>query len=151
MTTPSSFTDYSRCLNTFIEHAGRTVPATEEFGALARSLFALQFAAVPDFQRLCVARGVTPGSLADWRDIPAMPTTAFKELELSSLAPAERTTVFHSSGTTEHRPSRHFHNAESLAVYEASLLPWFARHVSFVSPRRRRKPRTPRSFTCSLP
>ena len=105
------------------------MPATEAFGALARSLFALQFAAVPDFQRLCVARGVTPGSLADWRDIPAMPTTAFKELELSSLAPTERTTVFHSSGTTEHRPSRHFHNAESLAVYEASLLPWFARHV----------------------
>jgi hypothetical protein len=129
MTTPSSFADYSRCLIAFIEHAGRTVPATEEFGALARSLFALQFAAVPDFQRLCVARGITPGSLADWRDIPAMPTTAFKELELSSLAPAERTTVFHSSGTTEHRPSRHFHNAESLAVYEASLLPWFARHV----------------------
>jgi hypothetical protein len=32
--------------------------------------------------------------------------------------------VFHSSGTTEQRPSRHFHSAESLAVYEASLWPW---------------------------
>ena len=28
---------------------------------------------------------------------------------------------FFSSGTTEQKPSRHFHNAESLAVYEASL------------------------------
>lgn len=129
MTTPSSFADYSRQLLAFIEDAGRIAPAPDAFGALARALFALQFAAVPDLQRLCVARGVTPGSLADWRDIPALPTTAFKELELSSLAPAERTTVFHSSGTTEHRPSRHFHHPESLVVYEASLLPWFARHV----------------------
>lgn len=129
MTTPSSFADYSRQLLAFIEDAGRTAPAPDAFGALARGLFALQYAAVPDLQRLCVARGVTPGSLADWRDVPALPTTAFKELELSSLAPTERTVVFHSSGTTEHRPSRHFHHQDSLAVYEASLLPWFARHI----------------------
>jgi hypothetical protein len=38
------------------------------------------------------------------------------------MAPDERVAVFHSSGTTEQKPSRHFHNAESLAVYEASLL-----------------------------
>jgi hypothetical protein len=48
---------------------------------------------------------------------------------MSSLSPHERTTVFYSSGTTEDRPSRHFHNAESLALYEASLTPWFRRHV----------------------
>jgi hypothetical protein len=33
--------------------------------------------------------------------------------------------VFHSSGTTGQRPSRHFHSLESLAVYEASLLRGF--------------------------
>ncbi len=54
-----------------------------------------------------------------------MPTAAFKELDVTSLAPMERTAVFHSSGTTEQRPSRHFHCAESLALYEASLLGWF--------------------------
>ena len=37
--------------------------------------------------------------------------------------------MFHSSGTTGQRPSRHFHSGESLAVYEASLWPWFAAHV----------------------
>ncbi|MBI4324799.1 MAG: hypothetical protein HY674_05990, partial [Chloroflexi bacterium] len=57
-----------------------------------------------------------------------MPTAAFKELDLTSLPAEERTVVFHSSGTTEQRPSRHFHNAESLALYEASLWPWFATH-----------------------
>jgi hypothetical protein len=37
--------------------------------------------------------------------------------------------VFHSSGTTEQRPSRHFHNSRSLALYEASLLAWFQAKV----------------------
>jgi hypothetical protein len=48
---------------------------------------------------------------------------------LTSLPISERTNVFFSSGTTAQRRSRHFHNADSLAVYEASLLPWFERHL----------------------
>ncbi len=127
MTGSSSFTDFAARLGVFI---GRAAAADEfAFAALARELFALQFANVPLYRRLCEARGVTPGPQLDWRQIPAVPTTAFKELELTSLAPGERMATFHSSGTTEHRPSRHFHSAESLALYEASLLPWFARHL----------------------
>jgi hypothetical protein len=48
---------------------------------------------------------------------------------LTSLAPNERTAVFHSSGTTEQKPSRHFHNAQSLAVYEASLWTGFEQNI----------------------
>jgi len=54
-----------------------------------------------------------------------VPAAAFKEWDLSGLPVGERTTVFDSSGTTGHRPSRHYHNAASLAVYEAALLAWF--------------------------
>ena len=46
-----------------------------------------------------------------------------------ALLAAARTAVFHSSGTTAQQDSRHFHSAESLAVYEASLWPWFAANV----------------------
>lgn len=127
MTKPSSFLDFSRRLIAFVERGSAAHEA--EFPPLARELFALQFAHVAPYRRLCEARCVTPDTLTDWRQIPAVPTTAFKELELTSLAHDERTTVFHSSGTTEHRPSRHFHSAESLAVYEASLLAWFERHL----------------------
>lgn len=127
MTNLSSFAEYSRRLLAFIERG--FVPVETEFTTLARELFALQFSHVTPYRRLCEAHRMAPDSLNDWRQIPAVPTTAFKELELTSLAPAERTTVFHSSGTTEHRPSRHFHHQDSLAVYEASLLPWFARHL----------------------
>ncbi|MFM8471632.1 MAG: hypothetical protein ACKODH_16990, partial [Limisphaerales bacterium] len=127
MTKPSSFAEYSRRLLAFIERG--VVPAEEDFAALARELFTLQFAHVAPYRRLCEARGMGPGTVADWRQIPAVPTAAFKELALTSLAPAERAAVFHSSVTTQHRPSQHFHNAESLEVYEASLRPWFERHV----------------------
>lgn len=100
-----------------------------EFAALATELFRLQFAANEPFRALCRTRGVTPATLTDWRDIPAVPTEAFKEAELTCLVPTERTAVFHSSGTTQQRPSRHFHSAESLALYEASLRPWFRQNL----------------------
>ena len=72
---------------------------------------------------------MTPQTVVHWTQIPAVPTSAFKELELTSLPPAERTAVFHSSGTTEQKPSRHFHCPESLAVYATSLWPWFAENL----------------------
>jgi hypothetical protein len=98
----------------------------QEFDSLALSLFKLQFDHNPAYRQFCQPRKISPPSLQNWRDIPALPAAAFKELELTSIPQQERAAVFHSSGTTEHRPSRHFHNTDSLSLYEASLLPWFA-------------------------
>lgn len=67
--------------------------------------------------------------MQDWRAIPSVPTAAFKELELTSIAPLDRSASFVSSGTTDRDRSRHFHSAASLALYEESLLPWFERHL----------------------
>ena len=99
-----------------------------DFPALALELFSLQFKHNSAYRKICEARNLTPTIVEHWTQIPAVPTAVFKELELTSLAPDERTAVFHSSGTTEQKPSRHFHNAESLAVYEASLWNWFQPH-----------------------
>jgi len=99
------------------------------FEALALELFGLQFKYNPAYQKICAARGLTPQVVKQWTQIPAVPTTAFKELELTSILPNERTAVFHSSGTTEQKTSRHFHSAESLAVYEASLWQWFRPNI----------------------
>ena len=103
--------------------------SNQQFSALALELFALQFQKNSAYQKICLARGVTPQTVEHWTQIPAVPTSAFKELELTSLPPAERTAVFHSSGTTEQKPSRHFHCPESLAVYATSLWPWFAENL----------------------
>lgn len=99
------------------------------FNHFALELFALQFSYNVAYQKICQTRGLTPEMVEDWPRIPAVPTTAFKELELSCLAPSERTAVFHSSGTTEQTPSRHFHKNESLSLYETSLWHWFEPNV----------------------
>ncbi len=95
------------------------------FDALALELFALQFNHNESYHRFCEARGARPATVTHWTQIPAAPTSAFKELALSCLPIAERTTVFHSSGTTAQLPSRHYHNAASLALYEDSLIAGF--------------------------
>ena len=111
----------------------------EDFDALAVELFALQFEHNAGYQALCRARkaipsticairGMTPSFIGRWTEIPFAPTRVFKTFDLSCISLAERTAVFHSSGTTEQIPGRHFHNALSLAVYEASLWKWFQFH-----------------------
>ncbi len=100
-----------------------------EFNGMALMLFTLQFQQNPAYRKLCEARKITPENVSHWTQMPAVPTAAFKELELTSLAADKRTHVFHSSGTTGQTPSRHFHSAESLAVYETSLLAWFRFHI----------------------
>ncbi|RIL03038.1 MAG: long-chain fatty acid--CoA ligase [Proteobacteria bacterium] len=97
------------------------------FEALARELFAYQFAHCLPYRRFCEARGVAPATLASWREIPAVPTGAFKEIALRSFAAEREVHVFRTSGTsTEKRGVLHL---DTLALYEASLLPSFRRGV----------------------
>jgi Acyl-protein synthetase, LuxE len=130
----TSLTIYAARLREAIDrsfHSRDTPPLASgtSFQALALELFALQFDHNPAYRRFCSARNAAPENIQNWQDIPAIPTSAFKELDLTSLPAAERPRVFHSSGTTQQHPSRHFHNADSLALYEASLLPWFQAHM----------------------
>lgn len=118
----NSLRDFSSELLEFI-NSGKD--DAETFDALALALFQLQFEDVPAYRKVC-ERVLGNSRPKNWGDIPAVPTSAFKDFELTSLAPEQRTHVFHSSGTTEQRPSRHFHSDESLAIYEASLMRWFS-------------------------
>ena len=111
------------------DSAARRPYQESDFNSLALELFALQFENNTAYRTICEARGLTPKVVEHWTQAPAVPTSAFKEAELSSIPPEKRTAVFHSSGTTGQKPSRHFHNAESLAVYEASLWTWFGQNI----------------------
>ena len=98
----------------------------EQFDALALRLFAEQHAGNAAFRRFCQLRGATPRSVKSWRDIPAVPINAFKDATLS-CAPADACErVFMTSGTTRGDvKGRHYH--PTLAVWNASFLPNFAR------------------------
>lgn len=101
----------------------------DQFNRLALDLFSLQFQSNAAYRRLCQARGLSLANVARWEEIPAVPASAFKELDLTCLPVDERSKVFHSSGTTGQQPSRHFHGRDSLALYEASLTAWFGKHL----------------------
>jgi hypothetical protein len=100
-------------------------PDEERFDALARALFRHQFERCDPFRRLCEGRGRTPERVTSWREIPAVPTGAFKEMPLRAF-PAERTLhTFRTSGTS--RAARGELHLDTLELYEASLLPTFRR------------------------
>ena len=96
------------------------------FQELALALFAHQFANNRPYRRLCEARGATPESVFEWREIPAAPASAFKRFSLTcvpvaSCEPESGGRIFHSSGTTGAETSRHFLDSDALSLYETSL------------------------------
>jgi hypothetical protein len=124
MTHELTFADYFAQLREFIR-----LPATAGFEPLALQLFRLQFERNSIYRRFCQSRRVDLDSALPWHEIPAITVAAFKDVDLTSLVPEERTTTFFSSGTTEQPRSRHFHNAESLSLYEASLVSAFEKYL----------------------
>jgi hypothetical protein len=97
------------------------------FERLALALFAVQFERCVPFRRFCEGRNRTPVDIRSWREIPRVPTAAFKEVALRSF-PAERTVhTFRTSGTST--ATRGVLHLDTLELYEASLLPSFRNFV----------------------
>ena len=92
-------------------------PHSASFDDLALAVFAHQFECIPAYRRVCEQHGKTPETVRDWRDIPAVPTLAFKHLELR-CGPAER--VFVTSGTTQGAERRGRHALPDLRLYRAA-------------------------------
>lgn len=84
-----------------------TAPESDSFEALALAAFAWQFERIEPYRRLCERRGVTPETVADWRQVPPVPAAAFKTLTLAAEPAVE---VFRSSGTTAGEEQRSVHH-----------------------------------------
>jgi hypothetical protein len=94
----------------------------QRFLELARREFTFQYHANPVYQQYCQARGVTPGTIKSWADIPALPVRYFKEQVISSV-PLDRANLqYMSSGTTggEHRTRVHRDERCTELVYAAN-------------------------------
>ena len=93
--------------------------STADFERLALEVFAHQFECIPAYRRVCEQRGQTPTTVHDWRDIPPVPTLAFKHVELH-CAPAER--LFLTSGTSAGTEQRGRHMLPDLRLYRAAAV-----------------------------
>lgn len=95
----------------------------DQFRRLAAELFTHQYRRIEPYRRLCDNRGVTPDDDPAPAEIPAVPTDAFKRVEL--FAGDEPIRTFKTSGTTG--TDRGTHHFGTLDVYRASLHPPFVR------------------------
>jgi hypothetical protein len=105
------------------------------FNVLARGVFAHQFRYNEPYRAYCSRRGLTPGKLRDWTEIPVVPTAAFKAVALTAGPERHAQRAFRTSGTTagkERRGTRHaidleLYHAAALAAFEMCVLPDGAR------------------------
>jgi len=97
----------------------------EAFQTLAIQLFRYQFENNHAFQRYCRKKGKTLRTVKTWRDIPAVPVDAFKDLPLTSVDVKEAESIFMTSGSTTGIRGKHYH--PSLQVYNTSMLVHFKR------------------------
>jgi hypothetical protein len=96
-----------------------TEPQSASFEELALAAFAFQYERIEPFRRLCQGRGLSPESVTDWRQVPPVPTAAFKsDLPLATGPAAE---VFRSSGTTEGSEARSVHHHPFPELYRQTI------------------------------
>ena len=93
----------------------------------ALPLFARQYRDNQALRALCDRRHLTPDTVTSWRELPAIPTDAFKFMRMSVASEAQTVRTFRTSGTTQ--GDRGEHHFATLEVYAASLQKPFERYV----------------------
>jgi hypothetical protein len=100
-------------------------PGAGSFEELALAVFAYQYERIEPYRRLCDGRGATPGSVADWRQVPPVPAAVFKRLRLAAAPEQE---VFRSSGTGGGEEARSVHYHPFPDLYRQTIDAAFPRH-----------------------
>lgn len=103
----------------------RPAPLDERaFDDLALRIFAYQLRYNEPYARYCAAFGYTERALpATWREIPPVPSAAYKEARLATFDVENAALTFETSGTTQGTGG--IHAMETAALYDAALLAGF--------------------------
>src|SRR5712675_2195776 len=99
----------------------------EEFDRLARDVFVFQYERCALYRAYCDRRKQTPQTVTHWKEIPATPTSAFKDFPLTCFPVEQAVAEFHTSGTTREQSGKHF--LATLELYHAAIDPNFAAHL----------------------
>jgi hypothetical protein len=99
----------------------------DEFNALAQAVFGFQCEQCPVYRAYCERSKLTPDTVSHWKQIPAVPTSVFKDFAIACFPAEEAVAEFHTSGTTRQKSGRHLFR--TLELYEAGIKPNFAAHL----------------------
>jgi len=116
MSSPSL--DYDRLVGEILYFIDGEHDAT--FDEMAQKVFAWQFAKNATYAAYCRTLGIE--SIERWQNIPAVPTDAFKieSQPLTTTPPDECIFCFHTSGTTQNKPGKHY--MRTATTYSASII-----------------------------
>jgi hypothetical protein len=94
------------------------------FRELALRSFRLQYDFVPPYRSYCDRRGRTPRSVSDWREVPPVPTAAFRPVHLIvGDDPGTAELEFRTSGTSRGDGERGRHWIRAPELYRAAPEP----------------------------
>jgi hypothetical protein len=99
----------------------------DEFNELACTVFEFQYEHCGVYRAYCERLKATPDTVSHWQQIPAVPTSAFKDFTLACFPAEDAVAEFHTSGTTREKSGRHFFR--TLQLYEAAIPHNFAAHL----------------------
>jgi hypothetical protein len=95
----------------------------DDFNQNALQLFAYQYTNNLPFRKFCQQKGKTIRTVKSWKDIPAVPINAFKEVSLTCTPPEKAERYFMTSGTTQGVKGKHYH--PTLQVWNLSMKTYF--------------------------
>ena len=101
--------------------------ADRDFSIEAIRTFVFQQDVIPDYGAYARHLGLETRDCRLWKDIPAVPVSAFRSHDLSASPSEGETTTFETSGTTISRPGRV--RLTDTSIYEASVSRNFVRHL----------------------
>jgi hypothetical protein len=100
------------------------------FNDLAKRIFQYQFEYNAPYRKFCLTEHKSPDQINRWEEIPALPVTAFKWVNVACQPIEHARKLFYSSGTTQgQRGSRSLHAVFDLEIARAAILSHFKRHV----------------------
>ena len=100
-----------------------------EFEELALRAFNVQFQHNPVYRRFCEGRNAVPTVVKSWGNVPMVPTTAFRYLDLVTGDHSSVRMVFRTSGTTSTTLASGRHLVSRPSLYHASLLSNFREYL----------------------
>jgi hypothetical protein len=109
-----------RRVRAFIDASEKAEPNEESFDALGLAILRHQAEHVPAYRRLVTQRKCDPRQAKSVRDLPAVPTDAFRLTRIAAHAPSEDVALFRTSGTTS--GARGEHALSTTATYEKAAL-----------------------------
>ncbi len=102
--------------------AGPEQPDTDKkYNELSLRLFEYQYNTNIPYQKFCDKRGVKPGTIESWENVPVVTTSAFKEVTFRTFPEEETVMLFTSSGTgNPDKRSKVYMNEMGLKLFDLS-------------------------------